>query len=69
VERSGVTSARSLIPRATGIADLRSDAAIIGACGLADGAMTAYDIGDAAVKQVLTDVSARVIVPAESSKA
>lgn len=52
----------------TGIAGLRLDAAIIGACGLADGTLTAYDIGDAAVKQALTDVSARVIVAAESSK-
>ena len=41
---------------------------IIGACGLADGTVTAYDIGDAAVKQALIDVSARVIVAAESAK-
>jgi DeoR/GlpR family transcriptional regulator of sugar metabolism len=52
----------------TVIADLRLDAAIIGACGLADGTVTAYDVGDAAVKQALSDVSARVIVAAESSK-
>jgi DeoR/GlpR family transcriptional regulator of sugar metabolism len=35
---------------------------------LADGAVTAYDIGDAAVKRALIEVSARVIVTAESSK-
>jgi DeoR/GlpR family transcriptional regulator of sugar metabolism len=51
-----------------GIASLRLDAVILGACGLADGTVTAYDIGDAAVKQALIDVSARVIVAAESSK-
>jgi DeoR/GlpR family transcriptional regulator of sugar metabolism len=51
-----------------GIAGVRLDAVILGACGLADGTVTAYDIGDAAVKRALTDVSARVIVAAESSK-
>jgi DeoR/GlpR family transcriptional regulator of sugar metabolism len=51
-----------------GIAGLRLDAAILGACGLADGTVTAYDLGDAAVKRALVDVSARVIVAAESSK-
>jgi DeoR/GlpR family transcriptional regulator of sugar metabolism len=51
-----------------GIASLRLDAVILGACGLTDGTVTAYDIGDAAVKQALIDVSVRVIVAAESSK-
>lgn len=51
-----------------GIAGLRLDAVILGACGLADGTVTAYDLGDAAVKQALIDVSARVVVAAESSK-
>jgi DeoR/GlpR family transcriptional regulator of sugar metabolism len=51
-----------------GIAGVRLDAAIVGACGLAEGAVTAYDIGDAAVKRALIEVSARVIVTAESSK-
>jgi DeoR/GlpR family transcriptional regulator of sugar metabolism len=51
-----------------GIASLRLDAVILGACGLADGTVTAYDLGDAAVKQALIDVSARVIVAAESAK-
>jgi DeoR/GlpR family transcriptional regulator of sugar metabolism len=51
-----------------GIAGVRLDAVILGACGLADGTVTAYDIGDAAVKQALVDVSARVIVAAESAK-
>jgi DeoR/GlpR family transcriptional regulator of sugar metabolism len=51
-----------------GVAGLRLDAVIIGACGLADGTVTAYDIGDAAVKRALIEVSARVIVVAEASK-
>ncbi len=51
-----------------GIASFRLDAVILGACGLADGTVTAYDLGDAAVKQALIDVSARVLVAAESSK-
>jgi DeoR/GlpR family transcriptional regulator of sugar metabolism len=51
-----------------GIAGLRLDTVILGACGLADGTVTAYDLGDAAVKQGLIDVSARVVVAAESSK-
>lgn len=61
---------RTLVGPATvaGIAGLRLDAVIIGACGLADATITAYDLGDAAVKQALIDVSARVIVAAESAK-
>jgi DeoR/GlpR family transcriptional regulator of sugar metabolism len=61
---------RTLVGPATvaGIAGLRLDAVIIGACGLADATVTAYDLGDAAVKQALIDVSARVIVAAESAK-
>ena len=51
-----------------GIAGLRLDAVILGPCGLADGVVTAYDLGDAAVKRALVDVSARVVVAAESSK-
>jgi DeoR/GlpR family transcriptional regulator of sugar metabolism len=51
-----------------GITGLRLDAVILGACGLANGTVTAYDLGDAAVKQALIDVSARVVVAAESSK-
>jgi DeoR/GlpR family transcriptional regulator of sugar metabolism len=50
------------------IAGLRLDAAILGPCGLADATVTAYDLGDAAVKQALVDASARVVVAAESSK-
>jgi DeoR/GlpR family transcriptional regulator of sugar metabolism len=61
---------RTLVGPATvaGIAGVRLDAVILGACGLAHGTVTAYDIGDAAVKQALVDVSARVIVAAESAK-
>jgi DeoR/GlpR family transcriptional regulator of sugar metabolism len=61
---------RTLVGQAAlaGIAGLRLDAVIIGACGLADATVTAYDLGDAAVKQALIDVSARVIVAAESAK-
>ena len=51
-----------------GITGVRLDAVILGACGLAGGTVTAYDIGDAAVKRALIEVSARVIVAAESSK-
>lgn len=50
------------------IADLRLDAVILSACGLANRTVTAYDLGDAAVKRALIDASARVILISESSK-
>jgi DeoR/GlpR family transcriptional regulator of sugar metabolism len=61
---------RALVGPATvsAIADLRVDSVILSACGLADGAVTAYDLGDAAVKRALIDASARVIVISESAK-
>jgi DeoR/GlpR family transcriptional regulator of sugar metabolism len=50
------------------VTNLRLDVAILSACGLADATVTAYDLGDAAVKRALVDASAKVIVVADSSK-
>ena len=50
------------------ISALRFDAVVLAACGLGDAAVTAYDLGDAAVKRALIESSARVIVAADSSK-
>jgi DeoR/GlpR family transcriptional regulator of sugar metabolism len=47
---------------------LRFDAVVLGACGLAEATVTAYDLGDAAVKRALIRSSARVIVVADGSK-
>jgi DeoR/GlpR family transcriptional regulator of sugar metabolism len=50
------------------ICSLRFDTAVICACGLAGGTLTAHDLDDAAIKQAMVDSSARVIVAADSSK-
>lgn len=47
---------------------LRFDTAIIGCCGLADGWVTAHDLGDAEIKRTMLEVSARRILVADSSK-
>ncbi len=47
---------------------LRFDTVVLGCCGLSDGRVTAYDLGDAAVKQAMLGSSARVILAADSSK-
>lgn len=50
------------------ISAMRFDAVVVAACGLGDATVTAYDLGDAAVKRALIESSARVIVVADSSK-
>jgi DeoR family transcriptional regulator, fructose operon transcriptional repressor len=50
------------------IASLRFDTAVICACGLAGGTVTAHDLEDAAVKRAMIASCARVIVAADSSK-
>jgi DeoR family transcriptional regulator, fructose operon transcriptional repressor len=50
------------------ISSLRFDTAVICACGLAGGTVTAHDLEDAAVKQAMMASAARVIVAADSSK-
>jgi DeoR/GlpR family transcriptional regulator of sugar metabolism len=50
------------------LAGLRFDAVVLGACGLADATVTAYDLGDREVKRALIASSARVIVAADGSK-
>jgi DeoR/GlpR family transcriptional regulator of sugar metabolism len=51
-----------------GIAGLRLDAVIIGACGLADATVTAYDLGDAAVKQALMASGGRSVLALDGAK-
>ncbi|HEX3840849.1 MAG TPA: DeoR/GlpR family DNA-binding transcription regulator [Acidimicrobiales bacterium] len=50
------------------IGALRFDTVVLGCCGVSDGRVTAYDLGDAAVKQAMLQSSARVILAADSSK-
>jgi DeoR/GlpR family transcriptional regulator of sugar metabolism len=47
---------------------LRFDAVVLGACGLAGATVTAYDLGDGAVKRAMIQSSARVIVVADAAK-
>lgn len=50
------------------ISALRFDTAVICACGLSGGTVTAHDLEDAAIKQAMIAGAARVIVAADSSK-
>jgi DeoR/GlpR family transcriptional regulator of sugar metabolism len=50
------------------IGALRFDTVVLGCCGLSDGRVTAYDLGDASIKQAMLGSSARVILAADSSK-
>jgi DeoR/GlpR family transcriptional regulator of sugar metabolism len=50
------------------IGALRFDTAVLTCCGLADGRVTAHNLGDAEVKQAMLRSAARVIVAADSSK-
>ena len=47
---------------------MRFDTVVLAPCGLGGGTLTAYDLGDAAVKRALRDSARRVIVAADSSK-
>jgi DeoR/GlpR family transcriptional regulator of sugar metabolism len=50
------------------IGALRFDTAVLSCCGLADGRITAHDLGDAEVKQAMIRSAARVILATDSSK-
>ncbi len=50
------------------IGALRFDSAVLSCCGLADGRVTAHDLGDAAVKQAMAAAAARVILATDSAK-
>ena len=50
------------------IAAMRFDTAVLTACGLGGGKVTAYDLGDAAIKRALRASASRVILAADSSK-
>jgi DeoR/GlpR family transcriptional regulator of sugar metabolism len=50
------------------IGALRFDTAVLSCCGLADGRVTAHDLGDAAVKQAMAAAAARVILATDSAK-
>jgi DeoR/GlpR family transcriptional regulator of sugar metabolism len=50
------------------IAAMRFDTVVLAPCGLGGGTLTAYDLGDAAIKRALRESARRVIVAADSSK-
>jgi DeoR/GlpR family transcriptional regulator of sugar metabolism len=47
---------------------MRFDTALVSCCGLAGGVLTAYDLGDAAVKKAAMNSAARTVLVAESAK-
>jgi DeoR/GlpR family transcriptional regulator of sugar metabolism len=47
---------------------LRFDTAVLSCCGLADGRITAHDLGDAEVKLAMVRSAARVVLVTDSSK-
>ena len=61
---------RSLVgPLATAsLAAMRFDTAIVGCCGLADGQVTAHDLGDAEVKRAMRAAAARTVLVVDRSK-
>lgn len=50
------------------LAALRFDTALLSCCGLAEGQVTAHDLGDAEVKRAMRASSARTVLMADSSK-
>jgi len=50
------------------LATLRFDTAVMSCCGLADGQVTAHDLGDAEVKRAMRASASRTILVADSSK-
>jgi len=50
------------------IGALRFDTTVLTCCGLADGQVTAHDLGEAEVKQAMVRSAAKVIIAADSSK-
>ena len=56
-------------PLATGsLSALRFDTAVMSCCGLADGQVTAHDLGDAEIKRAMRASAARTVLVADSSK-
>ena len=47
---------------------LRFDTAVLSCCGLADGQVTAHDLGDAEVKRAMRASASRTVLVADSSK-
>jgi DeoR/GlpR family transcriptional regulator of sugar metabolism len=47
---------------------LRFDTAVLSCCGLAEGHVTAYDLGGSAVKKAMLAAAERVVLVAEASK-
>jgi DeoR/GlpR family transcriptional regulator of sugar metabolism len=50
------------------LAALRFDTAVLSCCGLADGQVTAHDLGDAEVKRAMRASAARTVLVADSTK-
>jgi len=50
------------------LAALRFDTAIVSCCGLAEGRVTAHDLGDAEVKRAMRASASRTVLVADSSK-
>ena len=50
------------------LAALRFDTAVLSCCGLADGQVTAHDLGDAEVKRAMRAAAARTVLVADGSK-
>ena len=50
------------------LATLRFDTAVMSCCGLADGQVTAHDLGDAEVKRAMRASASRTVLVADSSK-
>lgn len=50
------------------LAALRFDTAVLSCCGLADGRVTAHDLGDAEVKRAIVATASRTVLVADSSK-
>jgi DeoR/GlpR family transcriptional regulator of sugar metabolism len=50
------------------LAALRFDTAVLSCCGLSDGQVTAYDLGDAEVKRAMRAAASRMVLVADGSK-
>src|SRR6202008_4490789 len=50
------------------LAMLRFDTAVMSCCGLADGQVTAHDLGDAEVKRAMKAAASRTVLVADGSK-
>jgi DeoR/GlpR family transcriptional regulator of sugar metabolism len=50
------------------LASLRFDTAVLSCCGLADGQVTAHDLGDAEVKRAMRAAANRTVLVVDSAK-